>query len=118
MRTAAADVQDDGQVRVRALHVVDDALDVGAGKDVKVLRREVAGPRVEDLHRLRAAVRLQTANQHTRNEDTTTGQPAQLVVFESVVQCPLFLLMCSPSCTLQRSIFHNTGFASARHVPQ
>ncbi len=48
--TAAADVQDDGQVGVGLLHAADDLLDVGAGEDVEVLGGQVAGPGVKDLH--------------------------------------------------------------------
>lgn len=75
---AAADVQDDGQVRVRLLHAVDDLLDVGARKHVKVLRREVRRPGVEDLHRLRAAVCLRVARCMSRQQQHTARRVGML----------------------------------------
>ena len=55
-RTAA--VEDEGEVRVRLLHLVDDALEVREAESLEVSGGELAGPAVEDLHHLRAAVRL------------------------------------------------------------
>mmetsp|Transcript_1458 Transcript_1458/g.4282 ORF Transcript_1458/g.4282 Transcript_1458/m.4282 type:complete len:269 (+) Transcript_1458:102-908(+) len=54
----AEDVQRDGQVGVRLLDGRYDLLDVWHGKHLKIGRGQVGRPAVEDLHHLRAVVRL------------------------------------------------------------
>ncbi len=59
---AVADVQDQLQVGVCLAHTLDDLAYVGFGEHVKVLRRQLRRPGVEDLHHLRAVVRLWAMN--------------------------------------------------------
>ena len=46
---------------MRLLYAINDPLDVGPRKHIKVLGRQMGRPGVKDLHRLRAIVCLQQA---------------------------------------------------------